>query len=273
MKLGLVGFGAIATLALDALVETLAAPLETLILFSRPSTLEDAQTWVAGYAGRLAREVTVVTDPTVLVEMKPDVVGEAAGHAALANVGERILAAGIDLIVSSVGALSDDALKRRLDQAAERAGARLLLSPGAIGGLDILAAARLSGLASVTYTSRKPPLAWAGTAAEDVIDLAGIAAETVFFEGAAREAARDFPQNANVAATIALAGLGFDATRVRLVADPAVTRNVHEISFVSGCADVTMRIEGRPSDRNPKTSATAGYALAQMVLAHIGPAC
>ena len=58
-----------------------------------------------------------------------------------------------------------------------------------------------------------------------------------------------------------------------LVADPAVTRNVHEISFVSGCADVTMRIEGRPSERNPKTSATAGYALAQMVLAHIGPAC
>ena len=89
------------------------------------------------------------------------------------------------------------------------------------------------------------------------------------FEGSAREAALLFPQNANVAATIALRGLGLDDTRTRLVADPAITRNIHEISIRSACVDVDMRIVGVPSPDNPKTSLTTGFALASKIAAAI----
>ena len=273
MRLGLIGFGTISTLALDALVQAGAPKLEALIIHTRAQSASRAAEWGRRYEGRLAHHVLVTSAVADFIAAKPGLVAEAAGHAALAEVAPAVLAAGIDLIICSVGALSDDALKQRLDTAAQSSGARLWLSPGAIGGLEILAAARLAGLTSVTYTSRKPPAAWVGTAAEQRVDLAAVASETAFFEGAAREAARLFPQNANVAATVALAGMGFDATRVRLVADPAVTRNVHEIAFASACADVTIRIEGRPAPGNPKTSATTGYALAQMLLERLGMAC
>jgi aspartate dehydrogenase len=94
---------------------------------------------------------------------------------------------------------------------------------------------------------------------------------TTFFEGTAREAARDYPQNANVAATVALAGRGMDATRVRLVADPGIAYNLHEVSVRSSAAEFTIRLEGRPSPDNPKTSLTAGYSIAREVLNRILP--
>ena len=83
------------------------------------------------------------------------------------------------------------------------------------------------------------------------------------------QAARDYPQNANVAATIALAGAGFAATRVRLTADPGVARNVHELFVRSRAVDVTIEIAGHPSPDNPKTSLTTGFALAADVLARL----
>src|SRR5690606_7025689 len=128
-----------------------------------------------------------------------------------------------------------------LDEASRRGKARWDVCAGAIGGLDILAAARLSGLHEVLYTSRKPPHAWRGTPAEARVDLDKISEPVVFFTGSADAAAIDYPQNANVAATIALKGAGFERTRVRLVADPAATRNVHEITIQSVCADVEIR--------------------------------
>lgn len=264
--LGLVGYGTVASLALEAVAARLDRPLDRLVCCARAAGEERARALVERFRDRLARQCLVVTTTEDLIAARPDVVVEAAGHEAIALVGEAVLAAGIELVVSSVGALADDALRRRLDAAVARGGGRLTLLPGAIGGLDILAAAKLSGLTEVTYVSRKPPAAWAGTPADGRIDLAAIVAPTAFYEGSAGEAARDFPKNANVAATVALAGLGFAATRVRLVADPTVAGNVHEIAFRSACADVTMRIEGRPSPDNPKTSATTGWSLARAIL-------
>lgn len=264
--LGLVGYGTVAGLALEAVAARLDRPLDLLVVCARAAGEERARALVARHGARLARECLVVTTTEALVAAAPEVVIEAAGHEAVAATGEAVLASGAELVVSSVGALCDDDLHARLRAAAAGGGGRLTLLPGAVGGLDILAAAKLSGLTQVTYVSRKPPSAWAGTPAEARIDLAAIAAPTTFYEGSAREAARDFPKNANVAATVALAGLGFEATRVRLVADPTVSANVHEIAFRSTCADVTIRIEGRPSPDNPKTSATTGWSLARTIL-------
>ena len=92
---------------------------------------------------------------------------------------------------------------------------------------DALAAARVGGLHKVT-TLRKPPGAWKGTPAEDVADLDALTSETTLYQGGADEAAMRYPQNANVAATIAIAGAGFGATEVRLK-DPAAGGNIHQV--------------------------------------------
>lgn len=264
--LGVIGYGTIARLALDAVAARLSAPLDHLVICARPEGRARAEATLAMTGERLARRCSIVTTTADLVAAHPDLVVEAAGHEAVATAGGELLEAGIDLVVSSVGALSDPALAARLTAAARHGGGRLDLLPGAIGGLDILAAARLSGLEAVTYVSRKPPAAWRGTPAETLLDLAAIREPATFYEGSAAAAARDFPKNANVAATVALAGLGFEATKVRLVADPTTSRNIHEIAFRSAAADVTIRIEGRPSPDNPKTSATTGWSLAHAIL-------
>ncbi len=88
----------------------------------------------------------------------------------------------------------------------------------------------------------------------------------LFFEGSAREAALAYPRNANVAATLALAGIGFDATSVRLVADPGVTQNLHEYRVRAAAADYSITIAGHPSPENPKTSAATALSVAREVM-------
>ena len=134
----------------------------------------------------------------------------APGTRAVAAYGADVLEAGSDLVVASVGALSDPALAGQLSDAARRGGSQLVVPSGAIGGIDILAAARLSALTSVRYTGTKPPMAWSGTPAEEQVDLSALEGPTVIFEGSARQAAQSYPKNANVAATLALAGIGMD---------------------------------------------------------------
>ncbi|MGE3245250.1 MAG: aspartate dehydrogenase [Beijerinckiaceae bacterium] len=269
LDIALIGYGTIARLALETLAAEAPGAIGKLIVVSRESGRQRAVNMIEEIGAGLARETVLATGIEEALASKPGLVVEAAGHGALCQHGPAALASGTDLIVTSVGALADDALRNALDEASERSGALYNIIPGAVGGLDILAAAKLSGLTRVVYTSRKPPAAWAGTAAEKMTDLTSITHETVFFRGDAGQAARMFPQNANVAATIALKGAGFAATQVELVADPAVSRNVHELNVEAGSADFTIRIEGRPAPGNPKTSLTTAYSLAQSIIEHM----
>ena len=211
----------------------------------------------------------VVTTCDAFMAARPDIVVECASQQAVMLHGPDVLAAGVPLVLASVGALADDDVRTSLQRAASRGGTRYLVAPGAIGGLDVLSAARMSGLHDVTYNSRKPPQAWRGTLAEKEISLEALSAPEVFFDGTARTAALQYPKNANVAAAIALAGAGFEKTRVRLIADPGITGNIHEIIFDSGCTTVSIRLEGRASPDNPRTSLTAGYSLARLVINHV----
>lgn len=270
MKLAFIGYGTIARLALDTLVRENAGELDELTILSRPKGVQRARSMIARIekdrARSLARETRVVTSLDEVLSCKPDLVVEAAGHGALQAHGARTLNAGIALLVTSAGALADDALRLSLDAASADSGAAYDIIPGAVGGLDILGAIALSGLDRVTYNSRKPPAAWRNTAAETMTDLDAIVEETVFLSGDASRAAREFPQNANVAATIALKGAGFAKTQVNLIADPAAQRNVHELIVSGQSADFTIRIEGHPAPDNPKTSLTTAYSLAQCIL-------
>ncbi len=266
MNLAIIGCGTIAKLALETLAAESIKPIDNLILVTRqhddPRALEMRNIAAAG----IAKKVRIVSDVGQLLGQNPTLIAEAAGHSALQQYGPAGLLAGVDIIVASVGALASKKLRDLLDAAALQGNAQYEIIPGAVGGLDILAAAKLSGLTKVLYRSRKPPVAWRNTAAERIIDLENVREPITFFSGNAGDAARQFPQNANVAATIALKGAGLEATQVELVADPNVSRNIHELDVRAGSADFTLRIEGRTAPGNPKTSLTTAYSFARSIL-------
>lgn len=251
MEIALIGHGAIGQYVTKVLADAPHARVRALVM--RPERVADVQ-------AETGEDILVVGDPA---ELPPEVefVVEVAGHAGLQQHGVKVLEMGIDMMVVSVGALTDGDLLLRLRAAAEKGGAKLLIAPGAIGGIDAVAAARHGGIDRVRYTSRKPPGAWKGTPAEEICDLDALTEETLLFEGPADEAARLYPKNANVAATIALAGAGFGGTEVRVVADPAAPGNVHELDVAGAFGRMTLRMEGKPLPDNPKTSSLTAFSV------------
>ena len=195
------------------------------------------------------------------IAVLPDFAVECAGHAAVQTVVPDLLERGVTCIIASIGSLATPGLPERLEQAALRGGAQLIPVAGALAGIDALAAAREAGLEAVSYVGRKAPKSWLGTAAESRIDLQGLNTATPFFQGSAREAARLFPQNANVAAMTGLSGLGLDRTAVTLIADPEVSRNTHLITASGAFGRMEVKVEALPLSSNPKTSALAAYSI------------
>ena len=196
---------------------------------------------------------------------KPGLAVECAGHGGLGQHGVALLRRGVDLLVASTGALSDRALYDRLAAATKEGGAHMLLVSGAVGGIDALGAAKVAGLTKVVYTSRKPPKSWKNTPAEKVTDLGRVTAPVVLFKGPADEAARLYPQNANVAATIALAGIGFDKTECTLIADPAANGNIHRIEVQGASGEFFVELRGKALAANPKTSMLAALSVVRAI--------
>lgn len=210
--------------------------------------------------------------PQVLTELPadahPDLLVECAGHRAIEQHVLPALERGIVCLIVSVGALSQIGLVERLEAAALRGNTRIELLPGAIGGIDALSAAKVGGLDSVAYTGRKPARAWKNTPAERVCDLDTISQATVIFQGSAREAARLYPKNANVAATLSLAGLGLDRTYVTLIADPLSEENVHQFEARGAFGGFELTLRGKPLLANPKTSALTVYSVVRALGNH-----
>lgn len=246
-RIALIGFGAIG--------QVVAAEVDVAAVLVRDRYLESTR--------KSLPDAAVVTSIEDLHGASPDLVVECAGQPAVREYGEGVLAGGTDLMVISTGAFGDRAFLDRMCSEAQRAGCRMLLPAGATAGLDGLMALREGGLDSVRYTSSKPPHAWAGTPAERNFRLDALAEPTVIHSGPAHEAARLYPKNANLAVTIALAGLGLERTRVDLVADPALTGNVGRIEASGRLGTLTVEMAGRAAPDNPKTSLVTAYSIVQ----------
>jgi aspartate dehydrogenase len=199
------------------------------------------------------------------LEVKPDFAVECAGHEAVRIVVPQLLNQGVSTIMASVGALANTELATALESACRSGRSQLTLVPGALAGVDALAAAKLFGLERVHYSGRKPPRSWKGTRAEALCELDTLRVATTFFRGTAREAATIFPQNANVAAMVGLAGVGLDQTTVELIADPDASGNTHTIAAEGSFGAMEMRIAANAFPNNPKTSALAGMSVIRTV--------
>ncbi len=250
-RLGLIGLGAIGLQIIDA-AKTGALPRVEVasVLVRRP---------------RDGNDPLVTADPDRFFASRLDAVAEGAGHQAVRDHGERTLDSGADLLLCSVGALTDDALLDRLVAAARRNKKRLILPSAGIGSLDILAAAAVGGLDTVEIVVRKQPEAWLGTEAEGHYDLMNLKAPVTIYDGPVRDGARRFPQNVNISAATALAGLGLDRTKLVVVADPTIRTHIVEIHARGAFGRYDFVEDVIPTAENPKTGKLVGMAVVKAV--------
>jgi aspartate dehydrogenase len=255
MRVGIIGGGTIARLILEHIERGDLGDARVCAVLGRSA---------ASRGRALAQQYGVLfaTALEALAETRPDVVVEAASHEAVHSHAEPILARGIALIVLSGGALCDDALRARLEKAARASGALLYVPSGGIGGLDALKAACLAGVDEVTIAVTKPPAAWKGIPFVEAlaVDLDALQAPRVLYDGSARDGVPHFPANVNIAAVLSLAGIGFDRTRLRVVADPALKYNTHYIEVRGASGNISVRLENVPAPDNPKTAWLACYS-------------
>lgn len=262
VKVGLAGFGAIGQ---RVAVEVARMVPELCLAAITSGDLERARV--------RAQALLQVAPPVVPLSelvVRSDLVVEAAPAAAFQEIATATLRAGKRLLAVSVGALLD----RYSEYAhlAHRCGGRIYIPSGAIGGLDALAAAAVGQVETVTMVTRKPPRALAGAPylEKHGIDVMALREPQVVFEGTAREACRGFPANVNVSAAVSLAGIGPDRTRVRIIADPGIDRNVHDVEVTGDFGRFAVHIENAPSE-NPRTGVLAAQSVIAMLRTLVSP--
>jgi aspartate dehydrogenase len=179
-----------------------------------------------------------------------DVVFEGASQQAVMEYAEQILKEDKDLILMSVGSLFDDHFQKELEKIAREKHCKIYVPSGAVCGIDGILSAGVGGLNEVTLVTTKPPASFGKSFDE----------RTVLFEGNARDAVKKFPANINVAASLSLAGKGFDDTKVEIVADPVATRISHKILAHGAFGRLRVELENMPNPNNPGSSYMASLS-------------
>ncbi|WP_291851896.1 aspartate dehydrogenase [Bradyrhizobium sp.] len=242
LRVAVAGLGAIGARVVEALDRGIDGLVLTAVSAQNPEK----------HRGRLAglRRTPAVLPIAALVEVA-DIVIECAPSVLVRSIVAPFVGSGKTAVVLSAGALLDH---EDLVELAKRNGGQIVVPTGALLGLDAVAAAAVGQIHSVRMVTRKPVRGLAGAPyiVENNIDIDGIAEPLKIFDGTAREAARGFPANVNVAVALSLAGIGPDRTKIEIWADPALTRNTHRIEVDSDSARFSMSIENIPSE-NPKT--------------------
>ena len=237
MKVGIIGCGAIGTLIAEA-VERRIVICDELILYDFDAKKSEM------LKKSLNFPVTAVASLNEMLKLEPKVIVEAASQQAAREYVERVVSAGIDLIVMSTGALLDLNVQS----------SKIHVPSGAVGGLDALSSAALAGINKVVLTSRKNPRAFEMNNRE----------AKVVYEGSAEEAARLYPREMNVAATLALTVKPVKVS-VQVVSDPAVQRNTHEFQVKWRFGEMFLRFANEPHPENPRTSALAAWSAIKLL--------
>lgn len=190
-----------------------------------------------------------------------DLVFEGASQDAVIQYAEKVLQAGKNLVIMSVGGLFQDNLRNKIGKIAREKNCRVYIPTGALCGIDGILSASIGGLNEVTLVTTKPPSSFGRK----------LERRTVLFEGTAREAVKKFPSNINVAASLSLAGKGFDDTKVEIVADPVVTRISHKILAHGKFGRLRIELENMPNPNNPGSSYMASLSAIATIKRIIEP--
>ena len=190
-----------------------------------------------------------------------DIVIECASKEAVREYGKKIIESKKDFIVLSVGAFSNREYLSELQNLSNLNNTRILIPTGAIAGLDSIRSVK-KYLDYLTITTTKHPKSFVGAQffKNSIIKLEEISNEKVLYEGNAITAIQLFPQNVNVAVSIALAGIGLEKTRVKIIADPMISVNRHEILAKGSFGEIHIIVQNVPSPTNPKTSYLASLS-------------
>lgn len=235
-RIGIIGCGNIA-----AVIGAYAIDGNVIAVFDRHRGWADR---IAGMLGARAYD-----DFDAFIDEPFDLVVEIASVEAVRTYAPRILEKRCDLMLLSAGALADPDFRKQLGLQAEKAGRRLLIPSGALFGLDNAKIARLSGTATITMRSTKPPAAFGITASQ----------RRCLFEGAVSECIKQYPRNVNAAVALSLAAE--QDIQIELWADPTVTANRHEVRLCGDFGEMTMRVDNKPSPEHPSTSILAAFSV------------
>ncbi len=250
MRIALIGLGAVGQAVLQLLSQHAQDEIEVVgALVRDPSR------------ARTHEVPKIVTSVDALLATDPEVVLEAGGHVALRAYGPAILRAQCDLVIVSIGALAARDLEEEIIGAAQAGSAQAKVVSGAIGGLDALSSAALGGLTRVTHTTCKP-----ASTLLSVAETSQLTEAIEVFQGTAREGALKFPESVNVAAAVSLAGIGFDRTTVRVVADPSLDHNNHRVAAEGAFGTLHFDIKNVPSDANPRTAKLVAMSATRALL-------
>lgn len=243
MKVGIVGCGAIANIITNFAVED---KLGVELKFFYDKDIERAENLATLVDGTAVFDIEDMLD-------KVDLIIEAAAPDAVEKVIPPILERGINVIIMSVGALMNFELKNRLEKLAIENDAKIYIPSGAIVGLDGMKAASIGKIKKVTLVTRKPPRSL-GISTDE---------KKVLFEGTASEAVKKFPLNINVAAALSIASnMDID---VKIVVDPSVDRNLHEVNVIGDFGEFRTSTENMRCSMNPKTSVMAAYSAVKLL--------
>lgn len=233
----LIGCGAIGTVLAEAMQQKIVVCDELLVYDIDPSKAQNLKQ-------SINFPTTIIGSIQDLIALKPTVIIEAASQQAVRDYLQKIISAKIAVIVMSTGAL----LSMNADLS------MVHVPSGAVGGLDALSSAALAGIEEVTLTSRKNPKALETNDKE----------EKVIYEGYAEDAALKFPREMNVAATLALT-VKPAKVKVRVISDPFVRRNTHEIKVSWKFGEIFLRFANDPHPDNPHTSALAAWSAIKLL--------
>lgn len=241
MKIGVIGCGAIGSV--------LCKFIDKELKDSKLAAICDIDENKTKKLSRTLKSKPIVTDINTLIK-KSDLVVEAVHPSVVKSILEKCIKHKKHLMVMSVGGVIQNmGLLKKLT-------ARLFIPSGAICGIDGVKAAAIEKISSASITSTKSPKSLEGAPyiVKNKIDLKKIRKKTKIFEGNALEAIKGFPANVNVSAVLSLAGIGAKKTKVKVVVDPKIKRNVHEIEVIGSFGKLTAKVENKVSPLNPKTS-------------------
>jgi aspartate dehydrogenase len=250
MKLGIIGCGAIGTdvaIAAEQLKD-----IEKIYMY-------DKQIKASKKLNKSLKKAKIKPVEDFLNDV--DIVFEAASQEAVEEYAEMVIDAGKDLVIMSVGSLLNKKFKQKIEKTAKQKKCKIYLPSGAVCGIDGILSGSIDIIDEVTLVTTKPP---------ESLDKK-YNKRTIIFEGTARDAVKRFPMNINVAASLALAGIGFDNTKVEIVADPVAKRISHKILAHGKFGRLRAEVENMPNPNNPKSSYMASLSAIATLKRIINP--